>query len=73
MKDTFSDLLNGYYENLDENVINRNYWFFEEQDGIWLLADTTRDYIADNGSLLRDGYMHQKGSKIEWHNCVGVY
>ena len=73
MKDTFPDLLNDYYKNFDDNVNNRNYWFFEEEDGIWLLADTTRDYIADYGSLLRDGYMHQKGSKIEWHNCDGVY
>ena len=73
MKNKFFDILNEFYENSNRPLISKEYYFFEEQEGIWLLADTTRDYIADYGSLLRDGYMHQNGSKIEWHNLVSVH
>jgi predicted transglutaminase-like cysteine proteinase len=74
MKETFVDLLNKFYENLDQYFFHsRVYLFFEEQDGIWLLADTTRDYIADYQSLLTQGFLIQTDSGFNWHNCRSIH
>jgi hypothetical protein len=74
MKDTFEDVLNKFYKTVERSVNPpKKYWCFEEQDGIWLLADTTRDSIADYESLLVDTFLYQTGSKITWNNLQSTH
>jgi hypothetical protein len=73
MKETFVNLLNKFYEDVDQHSNSRVYLFFEEQDGIWLLADTTRDYIADYQSLLTDGFLLQTDTGFNWQNCRSIH
>lgn len=74
MKETFVDLLNKFYENLDKYPFHSKvYLFFEEQDGIWLLADTTRNYIADYQSLLSQGFLVKTDSGFNWQNCRSIH
>ena len=73
MKNKFAEKLNKFYENCDRSFDLNGYYFFEEQDGIWLLADTTRNHVADFESLIADGFLHKTDSEIKWHNIEGVY
>lgn len=73
MKETFVDLLNKFYEKIYKSSNFRDYLFFEEQDGIWLLADTTRNHIADYKSLLEQGFLNQTNSRFNWYNCRSIY
>ena len=73
MKETFVDLLNKFYEKIYKSSNSRDYLFFEEQDGIWLLADTTRNHIADYKSLLEQGFLNQTNSRFNWYNCRSIY
>ena len=73
MKEMFVDLLNEFYENSSRSLISKEYYFFEEQDGIWLLADTTRNHVADFESLIAEGYLYKTNSEIKWHNVESIY
>ena len=73
MKNKFVEILNKFYENCDRSFSIIEYYFFEEQDGIWLLADTTRNHVADFESLIADGFLHKTDSEIKWHNIRDIY
>ena len=73
MKETFIDLLDKFYNNLGNYPNPRKYLFFEEKDGIWLLADTTRDHIAEYESLMDQGYLYENEKGINWYNLDSVY
>ena len=73
MKETFIDLLDKFYDNLGNYPNPRKYLFFEEKDGIWLLADTTRDHIAEYESLMDQGYLYENEKGVNWYNLDSVY
>lgn len=73
MRDVFADVLNGFYANVDRAVNSGNYLSFEEDGGLWLLADTTRDFVGEYGSLWDQGFLYQTDSGFQWTHCAGVY
>ena len=73
MRDVFPDVLNEFYANVDRAVNSGSYLSFEEDGGLWLLADTTRDFVGDYGSLLDQGFLYQTDSGLHWTNCARVY
>jgi hypothetical protein len=73
MRDVFPDVLNEFYANVDRAVNSGNYLSFEEDGGLWLLADTTRDFVGDYGSLWDQGFLYQTDSGFQWTHRAGVY
>ncbi len=47
---------------------NRSYLPFVVGDKVWLMVDTTRDYVGDYQSLMQQGFIQQlPGGLLQWH------
>ena len=66
-----SGTLDQFYSSIDRNTGPRTYWRFTEKDKIWLLADTTRNYIPDYDELVRSGFLVLNAdNKINWYRLL---
>ncbi|MEL0322702.1 MAG: transglutaminase domain-containing protein, partial [Gammaproteobacteria bacterium] len=58
LMDEFVAALDGFYDSGERDTGPRTYIHFTEDDGVWLLADTTRDYVGDYQSLMEQGFLY---------------
>ena len=66
--------LDGFYASIDRQTGPRGYWFFKEDPWVWLLADTTRNYVPDYAELIQSGFMVKKpDNSIQWHHLDSTY
>lgn len=73
LMDEFIAALDGFYDSGERDTGPRTYIYFTEDDGIWLLADTTRDYVGDYQSLMDQGYLYTSDGGIYWTNCASIH
>lgn len=73
LMDQFIGALDGFYDSGERDTAPRTYIYFTEDDGVWLLADTTRDYVGDYQSLMEQGYLYTSDDGIYWTNCASIH
>ena len=73
LMDQFIRALDGFYDSGERDTGPRTYIYFTEDDGVWLLADTTRDYVGDYQSLMEQGYLYTSDDGIYWTNCASIH
>ncbi len=73
LMDQFIGALDGFYDSEQRDSGPRTYVYFTEDDGIWLLADTTRDYVGDYQSLMDQGFLYTSDDGIYWTNCASIH
>jgi hypothetical protein len=48
--------------------------YFTESNKLWILADTTREYIGDYASLKSQGFMYEDAQGlVYWHNVAAYH
>ena len=61
----------GEIKNLLKNIDTNS---FIENNKIWILADTTREYIGDYASLKSQGFMYEDAEGlVYWHNVAAYH
>lgn len=66
--------LEGFYASVGRQTGPRDYWFFREDPLVWLLADTTRNYVPDYAELIQSGFMIKNPDhSIHWHHLDSTY
>ena len=73
LMDEFIAVLDEFYDGGERYTGPRTYIYFTEDDGIWLLADTTRDYVGDYQSLMDQGFLYTSNEGIHWTNCPSIH
>lgn len=73
LMDEFIAALDGFYDSEARDTGPRTYVYFTENDGVWLLADTTRDYVGDYQSLMEQGFLYTSDDGIYWTNCASIH
>ena len=73
LMDQFIAALDGFYDSGERDTGPRTYIHFTEDDGVWLLADTTRDYVGDYQSLMEQGFLYTSDDGIYWTNCASIH
>ena len=73
LMDEFIAALDEFYGGGERDTGPRNYIYFTEDDGVWLLADTTRNYVGDYQSLMDQGYLYKSDDGIYWTNCASIH
>jgi hypothetical protein len=73
LMDEFIAALDGFYDSGERDTGPRTYIYFTEDDGVWLLADTTRDYVGDYQSLMEQGFLYTSDDGIYWTNCASIH
>lgn len=62
------DILEGFYAQNARVPGGRSYLPFVVNDRVWLMADTTRDYVGDFSSLVQQEFLMQSpDGLIRWH------
>jgi len=61
-------ILEGFYAQNTRVPDSRSYLPFVVNDRVWLMADTTRDYVGDYSSLMQQDFLRQSpDGLIRWH------
>lgn len=72
--DEIVSTLDSFYASVDRQTGPRAYWFFKEGPLVWLLADTTRNYVPDYPELIQSGFMVKNpDNSICWHHLNSTY
>jgi hypothetical protein len=72
--DEIVSTLDLFYASIDRETGSRGYWFFKEDPLVWLLADTTRNYVPDYAELIQSGFMVKNpDNSIHWHHLDSTY
>ncbi len=68
LADEVAPILDGFYEDNDRVPGGRSYLPFVQDGRVWLIADTTRDYVGDFGSLVEQGFIKElPDGRFQWH------
>jgi len=74
IQDEIVPTLDRFYASIDRETGSRGYWFFNEDPWVWLLADTTRNYVPDYAELIQSGFMVKNpDNSIHWHHLDSTY
>jgi hypothetical protein len=72
--DEIVSTLDRFYASIGRQTGSRGYWFFKEDPLVWLLADTTRNYVPDYAELIQSGFMIKNpDNSINWHHLDSTY
>lgn len=64
-----AQILDEFYEDNGRVPSSRSYLPFVEGGKVWLMVDTTRDYVGDFSSLVDQGFIVQRADGLfEWHS-----
>jgi len=63
-----------FYKKTNRKIAKRSLMYFTENNKIWILADTTREYIGDYASLKSQGFMYEDAEGlVYWHNVAAYH
>jgi hypothetical protein len=69
-----AEILDGFYEDNDRVPDGRSYLPFVIEDRVWLMADTTRDYVGDFSSLVEQGFIRElPDGRFQWYQEPVVF
>jgi transglutaminase-like putative cysteine protease len=61
-------ILDSFYAGNDRVPDSRSYLPFVVDERVWLIADTTRDYVGDYRSLVEQGFIKElPDGRYQWH------
>lgn len=74
LSDDVATVLEHFYEDNTRVPDSRSYLPFVEGGKVWLMTDTTRDYVGDFSSLVDQGFITQRPDGLfEWHSTPMVF
>lgn len=69
-----AEVLDSFYEDNDRVPGDRSYLPFVIGDRVWLMADTTRDYVGDFSSLVDQGFITElSDGRYQWYQDPVVF
>ncbi|MEY4652041.1 MAG: hypothetical protein RI884_622 [Pseudomonadota bacterium] len=74
LSDDVASILDSFYEGNERVPDSRSYLPFVQDGRVWLIADTTRDYVGDFGSLVAQGFIQElPDGRFQWHTDPVVF
>ena len=63
-----------FYKKTNRKIAKRSLMYFTENNKLWILADTTREYVGDYASLKSQGFMYEDAQGlVYWHNVAAYH
>ena len=65
--------LEKFYKKINRKIAKRSLMYFTEENKLWILADTTREFIGDYASLKSQGFMIEDSQGLTYWYRVEAY